>query len=312
MDSRRGPSVLAWSSASSTTRRPSSTWPDRPRRAAGPEHRDRGHRGADPGPACRRASPGPRGCRAGSRRSSRASEIVGTAMRTAPFGDYPAYLMPMPDEARAPAGRDAARPWRAGPGGERRAAGGPDLLRGHGCRHRQAGAGRPAHPPLRARRPGRAAARSPGGCARPRSTSSRWSPPGTTRSWPTPTSRRAASRGSRRTSRPTEDEMSRRIESGRVFVWVDDDDGPVNVTAATAPAYGVSADRAGLHAPGAAGSRATPARAVYDVSALLREQRRAAVPVHRPGQPDVEQDLRGDRLPAGRRHGESARGVTAH
>src|SRR5207342_1081045 len=26
-------------------------------------------------------------------------EVVGTAMRTAPFGDHPAYLMPMPDDA---------------------------------------------------------------------------------------------------------------------------------------------------------------------------------------------------------------------
>jgi predicted GNAT family acetyltransferase len=68
---------------------------------------------------------------------------------------------------------------------------------------------------------------------------------------------------------PTDDEMSRRIESGRVFVWVDDDDRPVNLTAATAPAYGVS--RIGpVYTPREQRGRGYASAAVFAVSALLR------------------------------------------
>src|SRR5207342_2419577 len=69
---------------------------------------------------------------------------------------------------------------------------------------------------------------------------------------------------------PTADEMSRRIESGRVFGWVDDKEQPVNVTAATAPAYGVS--RIGpVYTPREQRGRGYASAAVYAVSALLRE-----------------------------------------
>ncbi len=107
---------------------------------------------------------------------------------------------------------------------------------------------------------------------------------------------------------PTDEELGRRIESGRVFVWVDEDDVPVNVTAATAPAYGVSRIGPGLHAQGAAWEGLRECGCVRRLGAAPAE-RRAAVSVHRPGQPDLEQDLRGDRLPASGGHGESARGV---
>src|SRR4051794_34070131 len=44
-----------------------------------------------------------------------AGRVVATAMRTAPFGEYPAYLMPMSDDAAGllpptPPGRDAPAP----------------------------------------------------------------------------------------------------------------------------------------------------------------------------------------------------------
>jgi GNAT superfamily N-acetyltransferase len=69
---------------------------------------------------------------------------------------------------------------------------------------------------------------------------------------------------------PTDDEMTRRIESGRVFVWVDDDDCPVNVTAATLPAYGVS--RIGpVYTPRGQRGRGYASAAVYAVSKLLRD-----------------------------------------
>jgi GNAT superfamily N-acetyltransferase len=69
---------------------------------------------------------------------------------------------------------------------------------------------------------------------------------------------------------PTEEEMARRIEGGRVFVWVDDDDHPVNVTAASMPAYGVS--RVGpVFTPKEERGRGYASAAVYAVSKLLRD-----------------------------------------
>jgi hypothetical protein len=68
---------------------------------------------------------------------------------------------------------------------------------------------------------------------------------------------------------PGPEEMTRRIEGGRIFVWVDDDDRPVNVTAATEPSYGVS--RIGpVYTPKAERGRGYAGRAVYEVSMLLR------------------------------------------
>ena len=100
-----------------------------------------------------------------------------------------------------------------------------------------------------------------------------------------------------------------RIEGGRVFVWEDGSGQAVNVTAATQPAYGVSRIGPVYTPTRAPGPRLCQRRGRTDLEAAAR-QRRAALPVHRPGQPDVQQDLRGDRLPARGRHGESPRGVT--
>jgi GNAT superfamily N-acetyltransferase len=69
---------------------------------------------------------------------------------------------------------------------------------------------------------------------------------------------------------PSEGELARRIASGRVFVWADENDVPVNVTAATSPAYGVS--RIGpVFTPKEQRGRGYASRAVYEVSRLLRE-----------------------------------------
>jgi GNAT superfamily N-acetyltransferase len=66
------------------------------------------------------------------------------------------------------------------------------------------------------------------------------------------------------------EEMRRRIEGGRIFVWVGEDDVPVHVTAATMPAYGVS--RLGpVFTPKEHRGRGIASRAVYEVSRLLRD-----------------------------------------
>ena len=160
-------------------------------------------------------------------------------MRTAPFGDHPAYLMPMSDEAvhllvatllergEPVLGANGALPAVRIFCEEMAAASGKQARVGQHTRLFELGD--LVEP-----------ARSPAGCGRPRSTSSTSSPPGTTRSWSTRTSRPAASRADSPHESPTHDEMRRRIEGGRVFVWVDEDDRPVHVTAATMPAYGVS------------------------------------------------------------------------
>jgi len=68
---------------------------------------------------------------------------------------------------------------------------------------------------------------------------------------------------------PTPDEMHRRIDDGRIFVW-EVDGAPVHLTAATPPAYGVS--RVGpVYTPPAHRGRGYASRAVYEVSRFLRE-----------------------------------------
>jgi hypothetical protein len=70
---------------------------------------------------------------------------------------------------------------------------------------------------------------------------------------------------------PSDAELARRIGTGRVFVWVGDDDVPVNLTAASDPAYGVS--RIGpVYTPKEHRGQGYASSAVYAVSALLRER----------------------------------------
>ena len=62
-------------------------------------------------------------------------------------------------------------------------------------------------------------------------------------------------------------------------------------------------DRPGLHARGSTGAAGTPAPRSRPGLAAAPRRRRPRLPVHRPGQPDLEPALRGARLPAGGRHG---------
>ena len=79
-------------------------------------------------PARRRRSPWPEGVPCWFAAVLEGDEIVGTAMRTAPFGDYPAYLMPMPDEAASLLAATLLDRGEPVAGRERRAARGPGLL----------------------------------------------------------------------------------------------------------------------------------------------------------------------------------------
>jgi GNAT superfamily N-acetyltransferase len=68
----------------------------------------------------------------------------------------------------------------------------------------------------------------------------------------------------------TPEELRRRIEGGRVFVWADEDDTAVHVTAATMPSFGVS--RIGpVFTPKEHRGKGIASRAVYEVSQLLRD-----------------------------------------
>ena len=196
-------------------------------------------------------------------------EIVGTAMRTAQFGEYPAYLMPMPDEAvhllsKTLLARDEP------------------VLGANGalpavqvfCEDMAAATGRTARVGQHTR------LFELGDLVEPRPTVGRLRP-GRLEEQPLIASWYAAfmvdadeqagrEPGESPHEAPTDDELARRIETGRVFVWVDDEDMPVNVTAATMPAYGVS--RIGpVYTPKDQRGRGYAGAAVYAVSKLLRE-----------------------------------------
>jgi GNAT superfamily N-acetyltransferase len=196
-------------------------------------------------------------------------EIIGTAMRTAPFGTYPAYLMPMPDEAvhlltatllerdeavlgangALPAVRTFCEDMAAATGKQARVGQHTRLFELGDLVEPRPSAGRlrpatPAEEPLVA-------------------------------SWYDAFMADADEQAGREPGdspheSPTHDELLRRIQSGRVFVWVDDGDRPVNVTAATTPAYGVS--RIGpVYTPREQRGRGYASAAVHAVSGMLRE-----------------------------------------
>lgn len=195
-------------------------------------------------------------------------EIVGTAMRTAPFGNYPAYLMPMPDEAVHLL--SAALLARSEP-----------VLGANGalpavqvfCEDMAAATGRQARVGQHTR------LFELGDLVEPRPVTGRLRP-ATLAEQPLVTSwydafmadadeQAGREPGESPHESPTADEMTRRIASGRVFVWVDDDDRPVNLTAATPPAYGVS--RIGpVYTPREERGRGYASAGVHAVSALLR------------------------------------------
>jgi GNAT superfamily N-acetyltransferase len=196
-------------------------------------------------------------------------EIVGTAMRTAPFGEFPAYLMPMPDEAvhllaRTLLERDEV------------------VLGANGalpavqvfCEDMAAATGK------RARVGQHTRLFELGDLVEPRPAPGRLRPArldeqALVGEWYAAFMADADEQAGREPGEspheaPTDDELARRIRSGRVFVWVDDDDRPVNVTVATMPAYGVS--RIGpVYTPKQERGRGYASAAVYAVSKLLRE-----------------------------------------
>jgi GNAT superfamily N-acetyltransferase len=194
--------------------------------------------------------------------------VVATAMRTAPFGQYPAYLMPMSDDAAVLLARtllDRDEP----------------VLGANGslpavqvfCEEMAKGLGRtveverhtrlfelgllqePAEVPGRLRR-------------------ARLEEQGLVASWydafmDDADEQAGRSPGSSAHEAPEPDEMRRRIETGQISVW-EVDGVPVHVTAASEPAFGVS--RVGpVYTPREHRGHGYASRAVYEVSQHLVE-----------------------------------------
>jgi GNAT superfamily N-acetyltransferase len=195
-------------------------------------------------------------------------EVVGTAMRTAPFGEYPAYLMPMPEDAVQLLARtllDRDEP----------------VLGANGalpavqtfCEAMAAATGKTARVGQHTRLFELGELREPRqvpGRLRPAFVEEQELVTG----WYDAFMRDADEQAGREPGEspheaPEPDEMRRRIEKGRIFVW-EVDGAAVHVTAATEPAFGVS--RVGpVYTPKEHRGRGYASAAVYAVSALLRE-----------------------------------------
>jgi GNAT superfamily N-acetyltransferase len=195
--------------------------------------------------------------------------VVATAMRTAPFGEYPAYLMPMTDDAAVLLARtllDRDEPVLGANGalpavqvfGEEMAA----------ATEKRATVGQ--HTRLF----------ELGQLKEPRETPGRLRPArleeqGLVTSWYDAFMADADEQagrppGSSPHEAPMPDEMRRRIETGQIFIW-EVDGVPLHVTAATQPAFGVS--RIGpVYTPGEHRGHGYASRAVYEVSRLLVER----------------------------------------
>ena len=102
---------------------------------------------------------------------------------------------------------------------------------------------------------------------------------------------------------PDRAEMLRRLRAGGLWFWVTGAGERVHLTGVSPPSFGVAPRGPGVHAAGPARVRLGQQRRRRDFSADPG-QGRAGVPVHRPGQPDLEQDLHRPRLPASSRHGQ--------
>ena len=196
-------------------------------------------------------------------------DIVGTAMRTAPFGSYPAYLMPMPEDAVHALSKtllDRDEP----------------VLGANGalpavqtfCEDMAEGTGKTARVERHTRlfELGDLVEQRPAaGRLRPSTLDERDLVASWYEAFMADADEQAGrDPGASSHEAPTHEELGRRIGSGRVFVWVDEDDVPVNVTAATPPAYGVS--RIGpVYTPKEQRGKGYASAAVYAVSALLRQ-----------------------------------------
>jgi GNAT superfamily N-acetyltransferase len=195
--------------------------------------------------------------------------VVATAMRTAPFGEYPAYLMPMSDDAAVLLARtllDRDEP----------------VLGANGalpavqvfCEEMAHATGKHATVGQHTR------LFELGQLKEPRETPGRLRPARLDEqdlviSWydafMTDADEQAGrAAGTSPHESPTPDEMRRRIETGQIFVW-EVDGVPLHVTAATQPAFGVS--RVGpVYTPGEHRGHGYASRAVYEVSRLLVER----------------------------------------
>lgn len=196
-------------------------------------------------------------------------EVVGIAMRTAPFGDFPAFLLPMPDDAvhlLTTTLLERDEPVLAANGAlpavqlfcdDMAAATGKRTTVGQHTRLFELGELSEPRAAAGRLRPARSDEQS------------------LVATWYEAFMKDADEQAGREPGTspheaPTEEDLARRIATGRVFVWADDDDRPVNVTAATLPAYGVS--RIGpVYTPPEERGRGYASSAVYAVSELLRQ-----------------------------------------
>src|SRR3954454_12864435 len=194
--------------------------------------------------------------------------VVATAMRTAPFGEFPAYLMPMSDDAavllaRTLLGRD--EPVLGANGAlpavqvfsEEMASGtGRRVMVGQHTRLFELGELKePALVP---------------GLLRHATLGEQEVVTGWYLAFMTDADEQAGrAPGESPHESPEPDEMRRRIQSGQVLVW-EVEGAPVHVTAATTPAFGVS--RIGpVYTPKEHRGHGYASRAVYEVSKLLRD-----------------------------------------
>jgi predicted GNAT family acetyltransferase len=198
-----------------------------------------------------------------------ANDVVGTAMRTARFGTYPAYLLPMPDEAA----RLLASTLLARDEVVLGANGALPAVRVF-CDHIAQAKGHTVAVAHHVR------LLELGEAVEPRAVVGRLRAAvldeiELVTSWfeafmADADEQAGRERGASAHETPAPDEMRRRIEAGRMFVWVDARDAPVSLAAASVPAYGVS--RIGpVYTPPAERCRGYASRAVHEVSALLRQ-----------------------------------------
>jgi GNAT superfamily N-acetyltransferase len=194
--------------------------------------------------------------------------VVATAMRTAPFGEYPAYLMPMSDDAAVLLARtllDRDEPVLGANG----ALPAVQLF----CEEMASATDKRATVGQHTRLFELGELKEPAE-VRGRLRPARLDEQDVVTAWyhafmADADVQAGRAPGSSPHESPEPDEMRRRIERGRIFVW-DVDGGPVHVTAATEPAFGVS--RVGpVYTPSEHRGHGYASRAVYEVSKLLLE-----------------------------------------
>ena len=233
-------------------------------------------------------------------------EPVGVVMRTAPFAPHPLFVMPMPDAAARQVAAALVERGEEVTGAERRAAGRPDPRRPSWPGAPAAGRGCTSTPGCTCSRSwsSRRWLRTAGPGSPYRRTSS-WRSRGSGPSTPTRPSRRAGWRRTPRASSSTRTDDRRADRRGpdlAVGGRTRDAGQPGRVQRAELRR---GPGRPGLHAGRAPRARVRE-RAHRPRLAAAAGLGHAGLPLHRPGEPDVEQDLRRDRLRARRGHGEPA------